>query len=117
MNNALIELRDLLSGQKSTPTFSLLKMLCVATWTVFLLKLSVIPIWLVCLPFILIFLNMVIINYIKLLHEYNKTLKNKAITTPDVSKSINVQPENQNVNNTLNTNIINSTDKISTNNQ
>lgn len=64
MNNALIELRDLLSGQKPTPTFSLLKMLCVATWTVFLLKLTVIPIWLVCLPFILIVLLKFISNFI-----------------------------------------------------
>lgn len=103
MDSLITELRNLVATYNNKPNFIFLKALCLITWAVFLLKLSVVPVWLVIIPFCLIFINHFCFSYIKLVKAQSEQLKKEE------------QKKNEATNNFESINDIKSEEQISTN--
>lgn len=106
MESLLLELKNLISNYTTKPNFIFLKVLCLITWAVYLLKLSTVPLQLVIITFCLIFICTFFMSYIKIAKAYNTQLKEKE-EKQNIEKSIKntIVPENKQI----------KTDKISTN--
>lgn len=81
MDSLITELRNLVAIYNNKPNFIFLKALCLITWAIYLLKLSIVPLWLVILLFCLIFICNIIVSYIKIVKAYNNQIKDKDVKT------------------------------------
>ena len=81
MDSLITELRNLVAIYNNKPNFIFLKALCLITWAIYLLKLSIVPLWLVILLFCLILICNIIVSYIKIVKAYNNQIKDKEVKT------------------------------------
>lgn len=105
MESLLLELKNLISNYTNKPNFIFLKAFCLITWAAFVFKLTVIPIWLVIIPFCLIFLANFLVSYVKIAKSYNAQLKKQQEQKVDEIKENTISATDITNNDTISTNI------------